>query len=139
MEQSRMVTPYRVFKSDPAPVTFGANEVHFVPDGDEFLEVIVTSTTGVPRRSLTVADVEAIASGRTFETVNKNLSASDAVLAYSGGDLVSVTYANGIVKTLAYTDGDLTSVTLSGSTPAGIDLVKTFAYTDGDLTGVTYS
>jgi hypothetical protein len=75
----------------------------------------------------------------SFETVAKNLSASDATLAYSGGDLVSVTYASGVTKTLAYSGGNLVTVTLSGSTPGGIDLVKTLTYTGSDLTGVAYS
>jgi Collagen triple helix repeat (20 copies) len=75
----------------------------------------------------------------TFETVSKNLSASGAVMGYSGGDLVSVTYANGIVKTLAYSIDGLASVTLSGNTPSGIALVKTFNYSSGSLSGFTYS
>jgi hypothetical protein len=78
-------------------------------------------------------------SGDSFETVNKNLTAVDATLGYSGGDLTTVTYANGITKTLAYSGGNLTTVTLSGSTPGGIELVKTLTYTGSDLTGVTYS
>jgi hypothetical protein len=76
----------------------------------------------------------------TFETVNKNLKASDGTLGYDGSsNLTSVIYTSGITKTLVYTSGDLTSVTLSGSTPSGIDLVKTLSYTDGSLTGITYS
>lgn len=130
---------FKAFKSATVPETFGPDELHFVPDGVDHVAVYVSSSTGVPRRVLTVADVEAIASGRSFETVNKNLPASNAVLAYTDGELTSITYANGVVKTLAYTGGDLTSVTLSGSTPAGIDLVKTLTYTDGNLTGVTYT
>lgn len=75
----------------------------------------------------------------TFETVSKNLDASDAVLAYAGDELDTITYANGVVKTFAYTGDDLTSITLSGATPDGIDLIKTLTYTSGNLTGVTYS
>lgn len=75
----------------------------------------------------------------TFETINKNLSAEGATLAYSGENLLSLTYTNGIIKTFGYTGDLLTTVTLSGSTPSGIDLVKTFTYTGSDLTGVTYS
>jgi YD repeat-containing protein len=74
--------------------------------------------------------------------VNKNLAASGGVLAYNaGGDLITITYDNGIIKTLAYNaGGDLISVTLSGSTPEGIDLVKTFSYNGaGDLVEFTYS
>lgn len=78
----------------------------------------------------------------TFETVSKNLASSDGTLAYdANGDLVTITYANGIIKTLAYdANGDLISLTLSGSTPEGIDLVKTFSYDGaGDLINFVYS
>jgi hypothetical protein len=75
----------------------------------------------------------------SFETVAKNLSAVDATLTYSGGNLSTVVYASGITKTLNYTGDDLTSVVLSGSTPGGIELTKTLSYTGDDLTGITYS
>lgn len=75
----------------------------------------------------------------SFETVAKNLSAANATLGYSSGDLVTVTYAGGVVKTLAYSGGNLVTVTLSGATPSGIDLVKTLTYTGDELTGVSYS
>jgi len=63
-------------------------------------------------------------------------------LAYdANGDLITITYLNGIIKTLAYdANGDLISLTLSGSTPEGIDLVKTFSYdANGDLVTFVYS
>lgn len=75
----------------------------------------------------------------SFETVSKNLTASGAVIAYSGGELETITYANGVVKTFAYGVDGLSTVTLSGSTPGGIDLIKTFTYSVGELTGWTYS
>jgi len=75
----------------------------------------------------------------SYETVSKNLAASDAVLSYTGDNLTSIAYFNGITKTLNYTGDNLTSVVLSGSTPGGIDLVKTLSYTGDTLTGVTYS
>jgi hypothetical protein len=75
----------------------------------------------------------------TFETVSKNLDATDATFNYSGGDLTSIDYASGITKTFNYSSGSLTSVVLSGSTPGGIDLTKTFTYSGGDLTAVSYS
>jgi hypothetical protein len=75
----------------------------------------------------------------TFETVSKNLSATDATLNYTGDDLTSIVYTNGITKTLNYTGTNLTSVVLSGSTPGGIDLNKTLSYTGDNLTGVAYS
>jgi hypothetical protein len=80
-----------------------------------------------------------VTGANTFETVAKNLSAVDATLGYSGGELTTVVYAGGITKTLAYSGGNLVTVTLSGSTPGGIDLVKTLSYTGADLTGVAYS
>jgi hypothetical protein len=76
---------------------------------------------------------------KSFETVAKNLRAEDATLSYTGSDLTSVEYANGVTKTLQYTNGDLTQITLSGSTPSGIDLVKTLGYADGNLVSVSYS
>lgn len=77
----------------------------------------------------------------TFETINKNLEASNATLSYNiSDDLTEVNYANGITKTLAYNlAGDLTSVTLSGATPADITLVKTLGYTGSNLTSVSYA
>jgi YD repeat-containing protein len=81
-------------------------------------------------------------SEETFETVSKNLKASDYELTYNGaGDLTVITYANGIIKTLGYLgSGDLGTITLSGATPGGIDLVKTLTYNvSGDLESVAYS
>lgn len=99
---------------------------------------------GIDRRVSDVqADVDAIISGGTlaesFETVSKNLRAVDAVLNYSGGDLVSIVYANGITKTFGYSGGNLSTVTLSGATPGGISLSKGFTYSGGDLVAVDYS
>lgn len=78
----------------------------------------------------------------TFETVSKNISAYPATLAYSGGNLSTITYDLGsglsVVKSFAYTGGNLTSITLSGDTPGGISLTKTLTYTGSDLTGITY-
>jgi hypothetical protein len=75
----------------------------------------------------------------SFETVSKNLSAENATLTYSGSDLSSIAYTNGITKTFNYAGGNLTSIVLSGSTPGGIDLTKTLAYTGSNLTSITYS
>jgi hypothetical protein len=75
----------------------------------------------------------------TFETVSKNLDANDATLNYTGEDLTSIVYSNGITKTLNYTGTDLTSVVLSGTTPGGIDLTKTLSYIGDNLVGVSYS
>jgi hypothetical protein len=83
---------------------------------------------------------EAAFAKQSFETVAKNLSASNAELTYSSGDLETVEYSNGITKTLAYNGGgDLETITLSGSTPAGITLVKTLGYDDGNLSTITFS
>lgn len=78
-------------------------------------------------------------SATSFETVSKNLDASGATLNYTGDNLTSIVYANGITKTLNYTGDNLTSVVLSGSTPSGISLTKTLSYTGDNLTGVAYS
>jgi hypothetical protein len=75
----------------------------------------------------------------TFEKVSKNLASVDYALNYTGDNLTSLVYTNGITKTLNYTGDNLTSVVLSGSTPSGIDLTKTLVYTGDDLTGVVYS
>jgi hypothetical protein len=81
--------------------------------------------------------------GSTFETVSKNLNAYPSTLAYSGGNLSSITYALGggltIVKTFSYTGSNLTSIVLSGYTPGGISLTKTLTYSSGNLVGITYS
>lgn len=75
----------------------------------------------------------------TFETVSKNLDANGATLNYTGENLTSIEYANGIIKTLAYTGDNLTSITLSGDLPSGIETVKTLSYTGDNLTGIAYS
>jgi hypothetical protein len=75
----------------------------------------------------------------SFETVSKNLDATDATLNYTGENLTSIDYTSGITKTLNYTGENLTSVVLSGSTPSGITLTKTLSYTGDNLTGVAYS
>jgi YD repeat-containing protein len=103
-----------------------------------------TSSGGVSvlKQTLGTEDLIKIFIQQTFETVNKNLAASGGVLAYDANDdLTTITYDNGIIKTLAYdAGGDLTSVTLSGNTPEGIDLVKTFSYdAGGNLTEFVYS
>lgn len=78
----------------------------------------------------------------TFEIVSKNLGAWDSTLNYTGDQLTSIDYTDGvstIVKTLNYTGDKLTSLVLSGDTPSGIELTKTLAYTGDKLTGVSYS
>jgi hypothetical protein len=75
----------------------------------------------------------------SFETVAKNLDPTNAVLAYTGDNLTSITYASGVIKTLNYTGENLTSVVLSGSVPGGIPLTKTLSYTGENLTGVSYA
>lgn len=79
----------------------------------------------------------------SYETVNKNLKAYDAVYAYTSGILSTITYSippsSTIVKTFNYTGGILTSIVLSGATPGGIDLTKTFNYSGGLLANVVYS
>jgi hypothetical protein len=81
-------------------------------------------------------------STETFETIAENLRAADEVRAFNeDGDLISVTYSDGIVKTLEYNgNGDQFRITLSGSTPAGIKLVKTRTFdANGNITEVKYT
>ena len=76
----------------------------------------------------------------SFETVNKNLPASNGVGVKDPvtGLLQTLTFANGIVKTFAWNvDNTLQSVTLSGPLPAGVtQTVKTFTWTP---TGFTFA
>ena len=79
----------------------------------------------------------------SFETVNKNLDASNATFTYTNGTLTSLQYtvsSGTITKTLNYTNDVLTSVVLSGDLPPGLsETTKTLSYTNGILTGVSYS
>jgi hypothetical protein len=77
-----------------------------------------------------------------FETVSKNLKSWDASFNYSGGNLTSIVYTDGvdtITKTFNYIGDSLTSIVLGGDTSGGIELTKTLGYTSGNLTSVTYS
>lgn len=82
-------------------------------------------------------------SAETFESVSKNIQSYPYTLAYSSGDVSTITYDLGggleIVKTFGYTSGDVTSITLSGDTPSGIDLVKTITYSGGAVDNITYT
>lgn len=75
----------------------------------------------------------------SFETISKNLSASDATLTEVDGVLVSIAYSNGITKTFTYGPNGLATVVLSGAVPGGIDLTKTLVYSGGNLTNFLYS
>ena len=92
------------------------------------------------RRPVSVAATQNSGNGLadSFETVAANLDASGAAFTYAGGDLVGISYANGVVKTLAYGPDGLASVTLSGTVPGGIALTKTFAYNLGQLISFSY-
>ena len=101
-----------------------------------------TSVTTNTWAGYSIEDLKQAFIAQTFETVSKNLASAGGTLAYdANGDLVTITYDNGILKTLAYdANGDLISLTLSGDTPEGIDLVKTFSYdANGDLVNFVYS
>jgi hypothetical protein len=74
----------------------------------------------------------------TYETINQNLSATNAVFNYTGDKITSIDYGD-ITKTIAYSGDTLVSITLSGNTPDGIDLIKTFTYSGDTVTGYTYS
>jgi hypothetical protein len=75
----------------------------------------------------------------SFETVSKNLDSSNALYQYTDGNLSSITYANGVIKTFEYSQDSLVSVSLSGNTPQEITLVKTFTYIDDNLAFTNYS
>lgn len=77
-----------------------------------------------------------------FETVSKNLKSWNASFSYTGDQLTSISYTDGVdtvIKTFNYTGSQLTSIVLSGDTPSGINLTKTLGYTLGKLTTITYS
>ena len=102
--------------------------------------------TGLPAPSsasdaATKAYVDGMSGGSaaTFETVSKNLPASDATFNYTGEDLTSIVYASGITKSFTYGVDGLETITLSGATPGGIDLVKTLSYVSGNLASIAYS
>jgi hypothetical protein len=89
-----------------------------------------------------LGDIRAETLGSSFETVSKNLRASDAVFNYGSGKLTSIVYTTPegtVTKTFNYTGDKLTSIVLSGSTSAGVDLTKTFGYTVDSLTSVSYT
>jgi hypothetical protein len=115
------------------PSTLEADTVYAVRVGAGF-DLFITDSTGLIAHQINEAGV-----AKTYETVSKNLPASNATLAYTEGVLTSITYSNGVVKTLSYEGDVLATVTLSGSTPGGISLIKTLSYTDGKLTGVSYT
>lgn len=79
----------------------------------------------------------------TFETVSQNFNEYPYTIAYSGGEISTITYDLGggqsIVKTFNYTSGNITSIVLSGDTPSGINLTKTFTYSSGNIVSVAYS
>lgn len=92
----------------------------------------------IPAQNVVVVSSGASAA-ESFETVAKNLTAADATLGYTVGNLTSINYTSGIVKTLAYGPNGLATITLSGATPGGIELTKTLTYTLGKLSGYSYS
>lgn len=76
----------------------------------------------------------------SFETYSKNLGDSNPTPTYSGGRLASISYANGVIKTLNYTGERLTSIVLSGSLPYGLPTTKTLNYDlNGNWIGSTYT
>jgi hypothetical protein len=133
-------------------ISMGASSTYLTSITRYGLGVVSRSTVTPPTSSFTYYEdgtvddgIEVTTGGgggglaASFETVSKNLSAENATLTYSGGDLTSIAYANGITKTLNYSGGNLASIVLSGSTPGGIDLTKTLIYTGSDLTSIEYS
>lgn len=95
------------------------------PAGYQPLLVSGTNIKTVNGSSLLGSGNLTVDSAPTFEIVSKNLRSVDFTQNYTGDVLTSITYDDGIVKTLNYdVNGDLVSVTLSGATPSGIALTK---------------
>jgi YD repeat-containing protein len=118
--------------SNGGEIDAGSLDLFSGPGGNSFSVLKQTQDT---------AELVNIFIQKTFETVNKNLAASNGVLGYNAnGDLITINYTNGVVKTLAYdANSDLSSITLSGNTPESIDLTKTFSYdAGGNLVNFTY-
>lgn len=86
---------------------------------------------------LSYGAVQQIASDvmNTFESVSKNIKASNAISSTE----TSITYENGITKTIDSTDPNSIVITLSGATPGGIDLVKTITFSGNNLPTHSYS
>jgi len=77
-----------------------------------------------------------------FETISKNLKSWNASFNYTGSQLTSIVYTDGILtitKTLNYSSGILSSIVLSGNTPLGINLTKTLGYIGPSLSTITFS
>ena len=72
----------------------------------------------------------------TFETISKNLEASNASFNFTGQILTSIVYANGWTKSFTYTIGVLTQMTLTDGITT---YTKTFTYTSGVLTSIAYT
>lgn len=133
-------TPVTIADGDKGDVIVSGAGSVWVLDYEAVNGVIAPAWANITETPTTLAGygiTDALAD--TYETVASNLDASDAVYAYVGGALDTITYANGVVKTFAYSGGDLVSVTLSGATPSGIALTKTLTYAGGDLVGAVYS
>lgn len=109
----------------------------------EALEVLLGWRGNKKRAALTAENYSGnttVKAGQSFETVARNLNASDGTITYNlDGSVSDITYANGIVKSFTYSLGILQSITLSGSVPTGFNLTKTFHYVGGDLVSWDYS
>jgi hypothetical protein len=87
-----------------------------------------------------IQGIQGISYDPTFEFYANNYLASDPTYAYTGERLDSVTFANGVVKSLNYTGENLTSVVLTGSIlPTGMNKTKTFSYDGDKLLSAVYS
>lgn len=106
-------------------------------------EIIAGDNITVDNSNLGYPVISSTGSTETFESVSKNIKSYPYTIAYSGGDVSTITYDLGggleVVKTFGYTSGDVTTVTLSGDTPAGIDLIKTISYSGGAVDNIVYS
>ena len=69
-----------------------------------------------------------------FRHNNTDPPLTSPVMAYSGGRLSSIVYADGALKTFTYTGGQLTQLDLVRN---GLTTRKVFTYTSGQLSSVT--
>ncbi|MCP9765154.1 hypothetical protein [Lacihabitans soyangensis] len=115
---------YKEISAIPTPYT--PNAIYVVRVGTGF-SLFVSDATG--------AAVFELNSKETFETVSKNLRGIDIVASTAN----SMTYANGVVKTITRPSANTIVVTLAGTTPAGIELVKTVTTYADKLPTIIYS
>ena len=121
---------------------FGSNQSTVFESGVEKANSRKLDFVGATVSQVGDKAVITVSSGNTFENISKNLDSSNATFAYDGsGDIATITYANGIIKTFNRDgSGDMDTIVLSGTLPSGLtETTKTFNRSGGNLIGFTYS